>query len=70
PKPRQKFRISGYDVVAGSREFARLERAADDARLRVPIAATYPLARAADAHRRLQEKVIGRIVLRIRRGGA
>jgi NADPH:quinone reductase len=65
PKRRRKFRVQAYDAEAGPREFARLERAADEARLRVPVAAVYRLGRAADAHRRLHKRVIGRIVLRI-----
>jgi NADPH:quinone reductase-like Zn-dependent oxidoreductase len=35
PKPRKHFRIRTYDAVAGPREFARLARAIDRARLRV-----------------------------------
>jgi len=66
PKPRRRFRIQSYDAEVGPREFAQLGRAVEQARLRVPIAATYPLGKAAGAHRRLQEKVIGRLVLRIR----
>lgn len=65
PKRRRKFRSDAYDAEAGPRQFARLERAVNEARLRVPIAAVYPLARAADAHRRLHKKVIGRVALRI-----
>jgi NADPH:quinone reductase-like Zn-dependent oxidoreductase len=68
PKARRQFKIAGYDAVAGRREFAELERAVNEARLRVPIAAAYPLAAAAQAHRRLQGHVVGRIALRIRRG--
>ncbi|MGE5835200.1 MAG: NADP-dependent oxidoreductase [Acidobacteriota bacterium] len=67
PKPRRGFRIQSYDAEAGPREFAQLGRAVEQARLRVPVAGTYPLGKAAEAHRRLQEKVIGRLVLRIRR---
>jgi len=67
PTRRRRFRIRGYDGVAGSREFAQLARAVDQARLRVPIAARYPLAGAASAHRRQRRRVVGRIVLRIRR---
>lgn len=66
PGPRRRFRIQSYDAEAGPREFAQLGRAVEQARLRVPIAATYPLGKAAGAHRRLQEKVLGRLVLRIR----
>jgi NADPH:quinone reductase-like Zn-dependent oxidoreductase len=65
PEARRGFRVDGYDAVAGPRELGRLARAVEEARLRVPIAASYPLARAADAHRRLSKRVIGRIVLRI-----
>jgi NADPH:quinone reductase len=67
PRPRRGFRIRSYDAEAGPREFAALGRAIEQVRLRVPIAAKYPLARTAEAHRRLQSKVIGRIVLVIRR---
>jgi NADPH2:quinone reductase len=70
PKRRRGFRIRGYDALAGSRECSRLERAVDEARLRVPIAAQYPLAAAAAAHRRQHRRVVGRIVLRIRRRAA
>lgn len=68
PQPRRKFTIQTYDAVAGPREFARLARAVDEAQLRVPVAAIYPLGQAADAHRRLYKRVIGRIVIRTRRG--
>jgi NADPH:quinone reductase-like Zn-dependent oxidoreductase len=64
PERRPKVKLASYDAEAGAREFSRLARAADDARLRVPIAATYPLGRADDAHRRLKKHVVGRIVLR------
>ena len=66
PTQRRKFRIRGYDAVAGPREFAQLARAIVRAKLSVPIAAVYPLASAAAAHRRLHDHVIGRIVLRVR----
>lgn len=68
PKPRRTFRLRSYDGVANPDEFARLNRRLSARRVRVPIAATYPLARAADAHRRLDRgQVVGRIVLRIGR---
>jgi NADPH:quinone reductase len=67
PKRRRRVRVRAYDAEAGPREFARLGRAADDARVRVPIAAQYPLASGAAAHRRLHGRVVGRIVLRVRR---
>ena len=71
PKPRKrgKIRVMAYDAVAGPKEFARLNRAVDEARLQVPIAATYSLAQGAKAHTRIKRgHVLGRIVLRIRRG--
>jgi NADPH:quinone reductase len=70
PRDRRLFRIKSYDARAGSREFARLNRAINEARLRVPIAAIYPLAKAAVAHRRQHRHVTGRIVLRIGRTNA
>jgi NADPH2:quinone reductase len=68
PRRRRNVRVVAYDATAGPREFARLARAVEDTRLRVPIAATYPLAGAARAHERLERgHVVGRIALRIRR---
>ncbi len=68
PRRRRRFSVSAYDAVAGRREFERLRTAVEDTRLRVPVAATYPLARAAAAHERLERgHVLGRIVLQIRR---
>jgi NADPH:quinone reductase-like Zn-dependent oxidoreductase len=67
PKERRDFRIESYDAVAGPREFAQLERAVNQARLRVPIAARYSLTRANVAHKRLHGRILGRLVLRIRR---
>jgi NADPH:quinone reductase-like Zn-dependent oxidoreductase len=66
PKPRKHFRIRTYDAVAGPQEFARLARAIDRARLRVPIAAQYPLRSAAAAHRAQHRHIVGRAVLRVR----
>lgn len=58
-------------LVASPREFAKLNHRLSRFRVRVPIAATHPLAKAAQAHRRLdQGQVVGRIVLRITRGSA
>lgn len=67
PRRRPKVRVLAYDASNGAREFARLERAATEARLRVPIAAVYRLAEAAKAHERLEQgHILGRIVLKIR----
>jgi NADPH:quinone reductase len=68
PRGRRGVRLLPFDAVAGRREFARLDRAVAEARLRVPIAAVYPLAQAAKAHARLERgQILGRIVLEIRR---
>jgi NADPH:quinone reductase-like Zn-dependent oxidoreductase len=67
PRRRRNVRMLAYDAVAGAIEFARLERAAVEARLRVPIAAVYPLKQAAKAHALLERgHILGRIALRIR----
>jgi NADPH:quinone reductase len=69
PEPRRRgIRLIAYDAEAGPREYVRLQRAVVEAKLRVPIAAAYPLSQAAKAHARLQRgHVLGRIVLRVRR---
>ena len=67
---RRGVSVQSYDADNSARSFASLTRALEANRIQVPIAATFPLARAADAHRRQHEHVIGRIVLRIRREDA
>jgi NADPH:quinone reductase len=71
PEParrRRNFTVESYDAEGSPRHFARLARAAEEVRLRVPIAAVYPLAQARRAHERLEKAgVLGRIVLRIAR---
>jgi NADPH:quinone reductase len=67
PKDRPKLRMISYDAEANPRAFAELERAVEEAELEVPIAAVYPLERAAEAHARVERgHLLGRIVLRIR----
>jgi NADPH2:quinone reductase len=66
PAPRKILRAKSYDAVAEPKAFARLSRALAKKRVQVPIAATYPLGKAAQAHRRLDsDHVIGRMALRI-----
>jgi len=68
PRKRSKIRIKSYDAIASPKHFARLNRAVEEARVQVPIAAVYSLAQAAKAHERIKRgHVLGRIVLRIRR---
>jgi NADPH:quinone reductase-like Zn-dependent oxidoreductase len=67
PKKRRGITFIPYDGISGIREFERLNRAVEAAKLKVPIAAAYPLADAAKAHERLAAgHVLGKIVLRIR----
>ena len=67
PKKRRVVQMLSYNAETGRRAFERLEQAAIGARLKVPIAAEFPLAEEAKAHERLQEgHVLGRIALRIR----
>jgi NADPH:quinone reductase-like Zn-dependent oxidoreductase len=68
PRKRRGLSVRAYDARSGVREFERLERAIEAARLEVPIARSYPLEQAARAHERLAEgHVLGKIVLRVRR---
>ena len=67
PQPRMGIRIVAYDAIAGRTEWEALERAVEEARLRVPIAGVYPVEQAAAAHARVERgHVLGRIVLRTR----
>jgi NADPH:quinone reductase-like Zn-dependent oxidoreductase len=68
PGRRRGLSVKSYDATAGVREFERLGRAIEQARLKVPIVATYPLEQAAKAHEHLAHgHVFGKIVLRVRR---
>ena len=63
PCPLLTLRIS--IAVSGVRAFERLNRAVEAAKLKVPIAEAFPLARANKAHERLAEgHVLGKMVLR------
>jgi hypothetical protein len=68
PRRRRVIRRCAYDLVADPRWFARLARDISKAPIRVPIAAVLPLARAAEADRRLARgHILGRMLLRVRR---
>jgi NADPH:quinone reductase-like Zn-dependent oxidoreductase len=69
PRERATFRVRAFDAIANPREFDKLNRHLRNGKIRVPIAASYPLGKAAQAHRRLdREHVLGRMVLQVRRG--
>lgn len=66
PQKRRTLSVRWYDAVASPSAFARLNRHLARRPFRVPIAASYPLAAAAPAHRRLDRgRVLGRIILRV-----
>src|SRR5581483_4045715 len=67
PHPRYGIRMTLYSYVAGQDEFERLNKAVEAAKLQVPVAAEYPLAEAAQAHKRLAAgHLLGKIVVRVR----
>lgn len=66
PRKRRGVKTTAYDGMTGVREFERLNRAVAAARLKVPIAKTYSLSRAAAAYELVKGHVLGKIVLRIR----
>jgi NADPH:quinone reductase-like Zn-dependent oxidoreductase len=66
PKKRRGMTLIRYDGISGVREFERLNAAVQAARLKVPIAECYPLARANKAHERLAEgHVVGKLILAV-----
>lgn len=67
PKVGSGVKLVRYDAIAGPREYERLNAAIVAAKLRVPIAAEYPLADAARAQQRLSAgHALGKVVLQIR----
>lgn len=70
PEPKARVEtgmIIEYNAVPGPKEFERLNAAIVAAKLKVPIAAEYPLAEAARAQERVEKgHVLGKVVLRIR----
>lgn len=66
PKKRRGVKFIPHNGIVAVRDFERLNRAVEAAKLKVPIAESYPLAEAAKAHERFaQGHVLGKIVLRI-----
>jgi NADPH:quinone reductase-like Zn-dependent oxidoreductase len=66
PKARPGLSPIAYDAVAGPQEFERLNRAIQQAHLRVPIVAEYALADAPKAQDRAAAgHVLGKVILRI-----
>jgi NADPH:quinone reductase len=66
PKKRRGMKLIRYDGISGVREFERLNAAVQAAKLKVPIAECYPLAKAYKAHEHLAEgHVVGKIILAV-----
>jgi NADPH:quinone reductase-like Zn-dependent oxidoreductase len=64
---RRGLKIIPYDAKAGVREFEKLNTVIKKARLKMPLAAEFPLEEAAKAHRRIKQgHVLGKIILRVR----
>jgi NADPH2:quinone reductase len=64
PRPRGSIRMILYNFVGGTTELERLNKEVVAGHIRVPVAATYPLDQAAEAHRRLEAgHLLGKIVL-------
>jgi NADPH2:quinone reductase len=69
PRPRRRrgVEIVTYDAEGGRPRLTRLGKAIEAARPEVPIEATYPLAKAAQAHRRMAKgHTLGRVMLQMR----
>ena len=68
PLPRPRFNVIMilYSFYADTQELARLNAAVKASKMQVPVAAEYPLAEAAEAHKRLEAgHLLGKIVLRV-----
>jgi NADPH:quinone reductase-like Zn-dependent oxidoreductase len=66
PKKRHNIEVIPYDAEPGITELNNLSTAVEGAKLKVPIAATFPLSDASLAHERIaQGHVLGKIVLDI-----
>ena len=66
PRPRAGLNIVHYTAVPGPAEYARLNTAIEAARLKVPIAAQFPLSAAAQAQERVEAgHVAGKVILQV-----
>ena len=68
PRARKHVRVKSFDAEASPEKFAALTRAVVASGLSVPIADSFPLGRAADAHRRMERgHVLGKVVVSLKR---
>jgi NADPH:quinone reductase-like Zn-dependent oxidoreductase len=66
PSKRRGLHLTGYDGDPTARELERLARVVDEAKIEVPIAATFPLGEIQNSHERLAGQVLGKVVVAIR----
>jgi NADPH:quinone reductase-like Zn-dependent oxidoreductase len=67
PRKRSGVRSIAYDAESSGSALAQLDRAVEATKLKVPIAAQYPLGQASKAHVREERgHVLGRIALTVR----
>jgi NADPH:quinone reductase len=67
PTPQKRgAKIAAYNGEGGTRELTALTRAVEKAKLKVPIAASFPLDQVAEAHVKVTEHVLGKVTLRLR----
>ncbi len=69
PKARDGITVSAYDALFGDQkvQWAQLNQAVEARKFEVPVAATFSLDQAADAHRRVDAgRVPGKVILKIR----
>jgi NADPH2:quinone reductase len=67
PRPRFNYRMTLYSFIAGPRELRELNRIVEMGHTKVPVAAEFPLADAAGAHRRLEAgHLLGKLEIRVR----
>jgi NADPH:quinone reductase len=62
--------VRGYDGRATRERFERLNQLIEAGPFRVCVASSYPLARAAEAHRALEQHHVGKLALHVREPAA
>ena len=65
PKASHGVRMSNYDVELSQEVIAKLNRLIEASSFEVHIARTFPLDRAAEAHRALNDHYLGKLALRL-----
>lgn len=67
PTPQKRgAKIAAYNGEGGTPELTALTRVVEKAKLKVPIAASFPLDQVAEAHVKVTEHVLGKVTLRLR----